>query len=95
MGKNLRSLKPKRQENAHWKQDLRIMKKRNRSLRMFWSKKIFIKFKKDTPNKRDALNRTENSPYQKLATKIKAFQSVFEVKDLALYGMCRQVNILA
>ena len=30
---------------------------------------------------------------QKLATKIKAFQSAFEVKDKATNGTCRQVNL--
>ena len=47
---------------------------------MFWSKKIFFKFQKDIPNERNALSRTDYSPCQKLATKIKAFQSAFEVK---------------
>ena len=31
---------------------------------------------------------------KKLATKIKAFQSAFEVKDLAANGTCRQVTLL-
>ena len=42
----------------------------------------------------NALNRTDNTPCQKLATKIKAFQSAFEVKDLAANGTCRQVTLL-
>ena len=39
----------------------------------------FFYFKKDIPDKRNAHNRTDNTPCQKLATKIKAFQSAFEV----------------
>ena len=35
-----------------------------------------------------------NSPCQKLAPKIKAFQSAFEVKDSAANGTCKQVNFL-
>ena len=46
-------------------------------------KDFFSKFLKDIPNERNALNRSDNSPCQKLATKIKAFQSAFEVKDSA------------
>ena len=52
-----------------------------------------LKFQKDIPNERNALNHTDNSPCQKLA-KIKAFQSAFEVKDSAANGTCRQVNFL-
>ena len=55
---------------------------------------IFFKFKKDIPDERNALNRTDNTPCQKLATKIKAFQSAFEVRDLAANGTCRQVTLL-
>ena len=44
------------------------------------------KFQKDIPNERNALNCTDNSSCQKLATKIKAFQSAFEVKDSAANG---------
>ena len=55
---------------------------------------MFFKFQKDIPNERNALNRTNNSPCQKLATKIKAFHSAFEVKDSAANGTCRQVNLL-
>ena len=53
---------------------------------------MIFKFQKDIPNERNALNRTDNSPFQKLAAKIKAFQSSFEVKDSAANGTCRQVN---
>ena len=35
-----------------------------------------------------------NSPCQKLAPKIKVFQSAFEVKDSAANGRCKQVNFL-
>ena len=49
---------------------------------------------KDIPNGRNALNRTDNTPCQKLAAKIKAFQSAFEIKDLAANGTCRQVTLL-
>ena len=51
---------------------------------------LVFKFKKDIPDERNALNRTDNMPCQKLATKIKAFQSAFEVRDLAANGTCRQ-----
>ena len=52
-----------------------------------------LEFQKDIPNKRNALNHTDNSPCQKLATKIKAFQSAFD-KSLSflavhLIGLCR------
>ena len=55
---------------------------------------FFFLFQKDIPDERNALNPTDNTPCQKLATKIKAFQSVFEVKDLAANGTCRQVTLL-
>ena len=56
---------------------------------------FFPIIQKDIPNERNALNRTDkNAPCQKLATKIKAFQSAFEVRDLAANGTCRQVNLL-
>ena len=45
-------------------------------------------------DERNALSRTDNTPCQKLATKIKALQSAFEVKDLAANGTCRQVTLL-
>ena len=51
----------------------------------FGAKSIFFKFQKDIPNERNALNGTDNSSCQKLATKIKAFQSAFEVKDRLTY----------
>ena len=51
-------------------------------------------FQKDIPDGRNALNRTDNTPGQKLAAKIKAFQSAFEIKDLAADGTCRQVTLL-
>ena len=59
-------------------------------------KAFFFQFQNDIPNERNALSRTDNTctPCQKLATKIKAFNSAFEVKDLATNGMCRQVNLL-
>ena len=57
--------------------------------------KSFFEFKKDIPDERNALSRTDNTPCQKLATKIKAFQSAFEVRDLAAKGTCRQVTLLA
>ena len=95
MGKNAYSLKPTRQENAHWDQDWRIMQKRMRHfMHVLELKDFFFKFQKDIPNERNALNRTDNSPCQKLATKIKAFQSAFEVKESAANGRCRQVNLL-
>ena len=56
--------------------------------------KIFFKFQKDIPNERNALSGTNNSPCQKLATKIKSFQSAIEVKESAPNGTCRQVNLL-
>ena len=49
---------------------------------------------RNIPDERNALNRTDNTPCQKLATKIKAFQSAFEVRDLAAKGTCRQVTLL-
>ena len=94
MGKNSYSLKPMRQENAYWNQDWLIMKKWMRHFTHVLELKDFFKFQKDIPNERNALNRTNNSPCQKLATKIKAFQSAFEVKDSAANGTCRQVNLL-
>ena len=58
-------------------------------------KDFFFKFQKDIPNERNALHGTDNSPSQKLATKIKAFQSAFEVKkDSAASCTCSQVNFL-
>ena len=45
-------------------------------------------------DERNALSRTDNTPSQKLATKIKALQSASEVKDLAANGTCRQVTLL-
>ena len=62
-----------------------------------WCKKnLFFKFLKDIPNERNALDHTENTcmTCQKLATKIKAFQSAFEVQDLAANGTCRQITLL-
>ena len=56
--------------------------------------KIFFKFHKDIPNQRNTLNRTDSSTCQKLATKIIASQSAFEVKDSAANGTCRQINLL-
>ena len=56
---------------------------------------FFLKFQKDIPKERNALNRSDYLlPCQKLATKIKAFQSALEVKDLAANDMCRQVTLL-
>ena len=55
---------------------------------------FYFYFQKDIPNGRNALNRTDNTPRQKLAAKIKAFQSAFEIKDLATNGTCRQVTLL-
>ena len=56
---------------------------------------FFFQFQKDIPNERKALNRTDNTPCQKLAAKINlAFQSAFEVKDLVAIGTCRQVTLL-
>ena len=40
---------------------------------------FFVKFQKDIPNGWNALSSTDYTLYQKLATKIKAFQSAFEV----------------
>ena len=57
-------------------------------------KDFFSRFLKDIPNEKNALNHTDNSPCQKLATKIKAFQSAFEVKDSAANGTRRQVILL-
>ena len=95
MGKNAYSLKPMCQENAHWNQDWRIMKKWMRHfMHVLNQKDLFFKFRKDSPYKRNALNRTDKSPCQQLAIKIKALQSAFEVKDSAVNGMCRQVNLL-
>ena len=54
------------------------------------AKRLFFKFQKDISNERNALNRTDNNPCQKLAGKIKALQSAFEVKDSAANGMSRQ-----
>ena len=54
----------------------------------------FFYIKKDIPDERNALNRTDNTPCQKLAAKIKAFQSAFQVRDLAANGMCSQVTLL-
>ena len=58
----------------------------------FGAKRFFFKFQKNIPNKRDVLNCTDNGPCQKLATKINAFQSAFEVVDLASNGAYRQVT---
>ena len=55
---------------------------------------FFFLFKEDIPDERNALNRNVNTPCQKLATKIKAFQSAFEVRDLAANGTCRKVTLL-
>ena len=54
----------------------------------------FFYIKKDIPDERNALNRTDNTPCQKLAAKIKAFQSAFEARDLAANGTCSQVTLL-
>ena len=71
------------------------MKKRMRHFtHVLKQKDFFFKFQKDIPHERNALNRTDYSPCQKLATKIKAPQSAFEVKDSAANGTCRQVNLL-
>ena len=71
------------------------MKKRMRHVTHVLNQKdFFFKFQKDIPDERNALNRTDYSPCQKLATKIKEFQSAFEVKDSAANGTCRQVNLL-
>ena len=61
---------------------------------MFWSKKIFFFQIPERKKERNALNLTHESPFQQLAAKIKAFQSAFEVKDPAVNGTCRQVNLL-
>ena len=50
-------------------------------------------FQKDI-HRRNALNRTDNTSCQKLAAKIKAFQSAFEIKDLAANGTCRQATLM-
>ena len=50
-------------------------------------------FQKDIHG-RNGLNRTDNTPCQKLAAKIKAFQSAFEIKGLATNGTCRQVTLM-
>ena len=42
MGKNAYSLKPMRQENAHWNQDWRIMKKRMRHVTHVLNQKDFF-----------------------------------------------------
>ena len=55
---------------------------------------FIILFQKYIPDERNSLNRTDNTPCQKLARKIKAFQSALEVKDLAANGTCRQVTLL-
>ena len=55
---------------------------------------FFVIPERDSRRKKTALNRTDNTPCPKLATKIKAFQSAFEVKDLAAYGTHRQVTLL-
>ena len=71
------------------------MKKRMRHFtHVLELKDFFFKFQKDIPKERNALNRIGNCPYQKVATKIKAFQSAFEVKDSAANSSCRQVNLL-
>ena len=61
-----------------------------------WSvnESYYFYFQKDIPNGRNALNRTDNTACQKLASKIKAFQSAFEIKDLAAEGTCRQITLL-
>ena len=48
---------------------------------------LVFKFQKDIPNERNAINRTDNSSCQKVATKIKAFQSALEVKYSATNGL--------
>ena len=60
----------------------------------FVNESFYFYFQKDIPNGRNALSRTDNTPCQKLAAKIKAFQSAFEIKDLAANGTCRQVTLL-
>ena len=66
-----------------------------RKVLSIWCKTIlFLNSKIDIPDERNALNRTDNTPCQKLATKINGFQSAFEVKDLATNGTCRQVTLL-
>ena len=59
-------------------------------------KESLFKFQRDIPNERSALDCTENTctTCQKLATKIKAFHSAFEVQDLAANGTCRQITLL-
>ena len=54
----------------------------------------FFYFQKNMPNEINAVNRTDSSPYQKKATKIKAFQAALEVKVWAANGACRQVELL-
>ena len=73
------------------------MKKRMRHFSHVLEQKdffFFFKFQKGIPNERNALNRTDESPFQQLATKIKAFQLAFEVRDSAVNGTCRQDNLL-
>ena len=46
----------------------------------FGATRFFFQIPENIPKERNALNSTDKSPCQKLATKIKAFQSAFEVK---------------
>ena len=93
MGKNSYSLKPMHQENAHWNQDWRIMKKRMRHFtHVLELKDFFLNSKKIFPTKEMHSVAQIIVHVKKLATKIKVFQSAFEVKDSAANGTWRQVN---
>ena len=98
MGKNAYSLTPDASRKRPVKPGLTHHEKMDASFyACFGAKRFFFfsKFLKDIPNERNALNCTDNSPCQKLATKIKAFQSAFEAKDSAANGTCRQVILPA
>ena len=69
------------------------MQNRNTILHISEQKEFFFfEFQKDIPNRINALSCTDNSPCQKLATKIKAFQSAFKVKNLEIRDLKKSLS---
>ena len=94
MGKNAYSLKPMRQENAHWNQNWRIMKKLMRhfthvlELEDFFFQ-ILERYSQGKHSVALIIFQVKNWPQ-----KIEGFQSAFEIKDSAANCTCRQANLL-
>ena len=59
-------------------------------LYIYFRAKDFFQIPERYSQGKNALSPTDNSPFKKLATEIKAFQSAFEVKDSAANGTSRQ-----